>query len=81
MCQQIKIDSYYEEVAETPPMPKDLNGDGLIDDGEILSILTYVIHEMYWIEAEKKTALIADIKEQVSTCEKKTITNGSKSDE
>lgn len=70
-CQDIKIDASYLSETPLPKSPVDLNKDGKIDDGEILDMVRIILHENYWVEVEKKHALINDIKKQVRSCQLK----------
>ncbi len=53
------------------PIPeiKDINRDGKIDDGEILSVIEIIVGD-YYAESERRKSLIVNIEEQISECKK-----------
>ena len=71
VCQQININDFYRESQGVPPALQDLNGDGNIDKGEVLSLLEIVITDYYIAEVKKKNSLIEDIESQASRCKLK----------
>lgn len=52
-------------------MPKDINKDGTIDDGEVLDLLKEINDEYYWAEVAKKNNLINNVEKQNRSCEEK----------